>query len=140
MDTAAAGDDHRTFSFYQTFWPFLGIAEGDASASHQVEVVFQLSRNVEVVHRRRNNNHIVRLQFSDQFVGQRQRFLLTRRQRRIARTQGANQLAVQYRDRICSQVAHGNNVLRVFFTPLFNKIVGQLTRLRVPCQNTGFEN
>ncbi len=128
MDTAAAGNDDRAFTGYQTFRPFLGVAEGDAGASHRVEIVFQLRRDVEVVHRRSDNNHIVAFQFGDQLVGKGQRFLLTRSQRRVARTQGANQFAIQNRDRI----GGGSRTVissPVFFLPLFNKIVGKLTRL-----------
>ena len=129
MDTAAAGNDDRAFTGYQTFRPFLGVAEGDAGASHQVKIVFQLRRDVEVVHRRSDDNHIVAFQFGDQLVGKGQRFLLTRSQRRIARTQSANQFAIQNRDRIGGQVTYGDLIARVFFLPLFNKIVGKLTRL-----------
>ena len=64
----------------------------------------------------------------------------TRSQRRIARTQSANQFAIQYRNRICSQVANGDFISGVLFAPLFNKIIGQLIRLRVPCQDAGFKN
>ncbi|SQC14112.1 Uncharacterised protein [Klebsiella pneumoniae] len=83
----------------------------------------------EVVHRRSDNNHIVAFQFGDQLVGKASASLLTRSQRRVARTQGANQFAIQNRDRIGGQVTHGDLIARVFFLPLFNKIVGKADQI-----------
>ena len=140
MDTTTAGQHHRAFTCHQTFRAFLGITESHTCTGNQVKVVFQLRWDVEVVHRRGDNNHIMRFQLSNQLIGQRQRFLLTRRQRCIARAHRTHQFAIQYRYRICSQVADSDFISRVLFTPLFNKIIRQLTRLRVPCQNTGFKN
>ena len=129
MNTAAAGQDDSAFTFYQTFRAVLGVTEGYASARHQVEVVLQLRRNVEVIHWGVDHDNVVGLQLSNQLVGERQGFLLTWGERRIARTQRANQLAVQHRNRVCRQVTHGDFIRAVLFTPLFNEIVSQLTRL-----------
>ncbi|MNV70519.1 hypothetical protein D3C71_1634910 [compost metagenome] len=59
MDTAAAGDHNRFLAGDQTFRAFRGVAEGLASARHQVEIDFQLRRDVEVVHRRADDNGVV---------------------------------------------------------------------------------
>ncbi len=82
----------------------------------------------------------MRLQLGNQLIRQCQRFLLTWSQWCIARTQGTNQFTIQYRDWLSGQIADGDFVTAVLFTPLFNEIIRQLTRLRVPCQNTGFKN
>ena len=140
MDTAAAGQYDCTLAFHQTFRAVLGVTEGYASARHQVEVVLQLGWDVEVVHWGVDDDDVMRLQLSNQLVGQGQRFLLTRAQRCIAWAQRANQLAIKHRNGVCSQVTHGDFVSRMLFTPLFNEVIRQLTRLRVPCQNAGFQN
>ena len=140
MDAATAGQYNRTLAFHQTFRTVFGVTEGHTSTRYQVEVVLQLGRNVEVVHWGVDDDNVVRLQLSNQLVGQGQRFLLTWRQRCIAWAQRSNQLAVKHRNWVCSQVTHGDFVSRMLFTPLFNEVIRQLTRLRVPCQNTGFQN
>ena len=127
MNAAAAAQDDSAFTGDQTFWTFFGVTEGHASAGNQIEVVFQLRWDVEVIHRRGDDNHVVGLQFSNQLVRELQRFLLTWGQWRIAWAQRADQFAIQHRDWIGSQVADGDFVSGVLFTPLFNKIVGQLT-------------
>src|SRR5690606_32772977 len=112
---------NRTLTFHQTFRTVFSVTEGYAGTGHQVEVVLQLSRDVEVVHWRVDHDNVVRLQFSNQFVREGQGFLLTWRQGSVARTQRANQFAIQHRNRVCSQVTHGDFISRMLFTPLFNE-------------------
>lgn len=98
VDPTAAGNNDGFFTRYQTFRTILGIAESNACTCNQVKIVFQLSRDVEVIHRCRNNDNVMGFQLGNQLIGKCQSFLLTRSQRRIARTQSANQFAIQYRN------------------------------------------
>ena len=59
VDPTAAGNNDGFFTRYQTFRTVLGIAESNACACNQVKIVFQLSSDVEVIHRCRNNDNVV---------------------------------------------------------------------------------
>ncbi|MOA53657.1 hypothetical protein D3C78_1771480 [compost metagenome] len=68
MDAATAGQNDGAFVFHQAFRAVLGVAEGDAGTGNQVKIILQLSWDVEVVHRRGDNDSIVGLQLGNQFV------------------------------------------------------------------------
>ncbi|MNE90001.1 hypothetical protein D3C80_1874740 [compost metagenome] len=68
MNAAAAGQDDGALAFHQAFRAVFGVTEGHAGAGNQVEIVFQLGRDVEVIHRRRHNDGVIGLQLGNQFV------------------------------------------------------------------------
>ena len=121
MDAAAAGDDDRFLARHQPFGTGGGVAERLTGAGDQIEVDFQLRRDVEVVHRGADDQRVVRLQLGNQLIGQRQGALLMRRQRVVAGGKASHHFAIQLRQRWVSQVAHGERVFWVSFMPLFNK-------------------
>ncbi len=94
MDPTAAGDNDGFFTGDRAFRTLLGIAESNATCK-LCQNSFSTGRDIEVIHRCRNNDNVVGFQLGNQLIGKRQSFLLTWSQRRIARTQCTNQFTIQ---------------------------------------------
>lgn len=61
---------HRADTFNEAHGIGLGIPEGNPGTGNQIEPVLQLGRYVQVIHGSPYQQHIARLEFGNQFVGQ----------------------------------------------------------------------
>ncbi|MOA21612.1 hypothetical protein D3C78_1421140 [compost metagenome] len=140
VDAAAAGQDDGALAAEQALRAVLGVLEGDAGAQHVVQPGFQGAGDAEVVHRRRQDQHVRCQQFFGQQIGALQRGGLAFAVLIDRLHPATQQIGVQVRHLLDSQVADGDLVGRMGGLPLGEEVAGQLAGNGTFLTGTAFDN